>query len=175
MFSYSEQEANTTNDKNYLAEIGTLHLEYTYLSEITRNPIYRQKVNVIRDWLNQKAKPYNGLYPSEVNVITGEWTSGEWDSAYLFVNVHNFPNYLDYITIGPPTDSVFEYFLKSYIQTGAQDRTGLEMYYDSIDAFFNGLIQTSSPSNLEYISEMINGTVDPVMHHLACFAGKLVK
>ncbi len=70
------QEANTTNDKNFLAEIGTLHLEYTYLSEITGNPIYRQRVDEIRNFLNQIEKPYNGLYPSEINVVTGEWTSG---------------------------------------------------------------------------------------------------
>lgn len=75
-------------------------------------------------------------------------------------------------SMGPPTDSIFEYFLKSYIETGLPDTLGLQMYYDSINAFFdNGLIQTSSPSNLEYNSEMVNGTADPVVHHLTCFAG----
>ncbi|OXA55598.1 Mannosyl-oligosaccharide 1,2-alpha-mannosidase IA [Folsomia candida] len=145
-------EPNRTNEKNFLAEVATLHLEYNYLTDITGNPTYRQRVDVIRNFLNQVPKPYNGLYPSELNVITGEWTS-----------------------MGPPTDSIFEYFLKSYIETGLPDTLGLQMYYDSINAFFdNGLIQTSSPSNLEYNSEMVNGTADPVVHHLTCFAGGML-
>lgn len=59
-----------------MAEVATLHLEYNYLTDITGNPTYRQRVDVIRNFLNQVPKPYNGLYPSELNVITGEWTSG---------------------------------------------------------------------------------------------------
>lgn len=70
-----------------MAEIGTLHMEYTYLSEITGNPIYLQKIERIRNFLENVEKPYNGLYPSEINVISGEWSSGILQ-FYCFTTSH---------------------------------------------------------------------------------------
>ena len=32
-----------------LSEFGTLHMEFAYLSDITGNPVYRQKVEKIRE------------------------------------------------------------------------------------------------------------------------------
>lgn len=69
------------NSKNYfwasdrssiLSEFGTLHMEFVYLSDITGNDIYKQKVFHIRQFVRNLDRP-NGLYPNFLNPITGKW------------------------------------------------------------------------------------------------------
>lgn len=71
----------TGSSKNYawasgassiLSEFGTLHLEFAYLSDITGNPIYKERVNNIRQVLKELEKP-KGLYPNYLNPKTGKW------------------------------------------------------------------------------------------------------
>ena len=38
-----------------LAEFGTMHMEFAYLSDITGNPVYRQKVERVREVLAEGA------------------------------------------------------------------------------------------------------------------------
>ena len=42
--------------RSILAEIGTLHLEFVYLSNITGIPIYAEKVKHIRNYLDKMRK-----------------------------------------------------------------------------------------------------------------------
>ncbi|CAG7786722.1 unnamed protein product, partial [Allacma fusca] len=83
-----------------MAALGTLHLEFLYLSEVTGNPIYAEKVDKIRQNLWNLEKP-NGLYPNKVNTQTGR-----------FADTH--------ISMGGGADSFYEYLLKSWIQTQDQ-------------------------------------------------------
>ena len=53
-----------------LSEFGTLHLEFHYLSDITGNPVYFNKVQRIREVLQSLDKP-DGLYPNYLNPRTG--------------------------------------------------------------------------------------------------------
>lgn len=55
-----------------MSEFGTLHLEFSYLSDITGNPEYRNRVIGIRNRLDEIEKP-NGLYPNYLNPKTGKW------------------------------------------------------------------------------------------------------
>lgn len=55
-----------------LSEFGTFHLEFAYLSDITGNPVYRERVENIRKVLKEKTKP-KGLYPNFLHPETGEW------------------------------------------------------------------------------------------------------
>lgn len=73
--------ANLQASKNYgwasggssiLSEFGTLHLEFAYLSDVTGNPIYRSKVDHIRQFIRSLEKP-KGLYPNYLNPKTGKW------------------------------------------------------------------------------------------------------
>lgn len=70
------------NAKNYawasasssiLSEFGTLHLEFAYLSDVTGNKIYREKIEQIRETLKNAYKP-KGLYPNYLNPKNGLWT-----------------------------------------------------------------------------------------------------
>jgi Glycosyl hydrolase family 47 len=71
----------TGSSKNYgwasggssiLSEFGTLHLEFVYLSDITGNSVYRERVMNIRTILKELEKP-KGLYPNYLNPKTGKW------------------------------------------------------------------------------------------------------
>jgi hypothetical protein len=37
-------------------EFGTLHMEFAYLSDITGNPVYKEKVEKIREFVQQAEK-----------------------------------------------------------------------------------------------------------------------
>lgn len=55
-----------------LSEFGTLHLEFAYMSDITGNPVYRERVMNVRQILKDIEKP-KGLYPNYLNPKTGKW------------------------------------------------------------------------------------------------------
>lgn len=71
----------TGSSKNYgwasggssiLSEFGTIHLEFAYLSDITGNAVYKERVQNIRSVLKELDKP-KGLYPNYLNPKTGKW------------------------------------------------------------------------------------------------------
>jgi mannosyl-oligosaccharide alpha-1,2-mannosidase len=55
-----------------LSEFGTLHMEFAYLSDVTGDPKYRDKVDKIRNVIKNMDKP-KGLYPNYVHPKTGKW------------------------------------------------------------------------------------------------------
>jgi len=135
-----------------LAELGTLHLEFIYLSQITGDPIFAEKALAIQKQMNDNVKP-NGLYPNDVSSITGQFAG-------------------NFVSMGGGADSFYEYLVKSWIQTG--DRLGREMYDKAMDAFVNNdLVRVSKQSNLVYIAETRNGRIEDIGSHLECFAGAM--
>jgi len=133
-----------------LSEFGTLHLEFYYLSEITGNPIFKEKVDKVRQVIKQATK-VNGLYWDFWSAETGQFVS-------------------EHVSIGALGDSFYEYLLKAYIQLG--DTEARQMYDDAMDAFVsNDLVRVSPQSHLLYIAERANGQINDVVGHLACFAG----
>ncbi|CAG7659259.1 unnamed protein product, partial [Allacma fusca] len=59
-----------------LAALGSLHLEFVYLSEITGDPIFAEKVTKIRGNMKRVKKP-RGLYPTTVSTETGDFKSSK--------------------------------------------------------------------------------------------------
>ena len=49
-----------------------MHLEFTYLSDITNNPVFKSKVENVRKVLKSLDKP-KGLYPNYIHPRTGKW------------------------------------------------------------------------------------------------------
>uniref|UniRef100_A0A914DVW8 Alpha-1,2-Mannosidase n=1 Tax=Acrobeloides nanus TaxID=290746 RepID=A0A914DVW8_9BILA len=105
------------NHSSILAEFGTLHLEFAYLTEVTNEPIYLKKVQKIRDILD-KAEKSEGLYPSFMSPETGKFT-------------YNF------VTVGALADSFYEYLIKSWILSGKSDEQALKMHKSASDAIQN--------------------------------------
>lgn len=158
---YSLINLKTGSGKNYawasgsssiLAEFGTMHLEFAYLSYITGNPEYEQKVLKIREVLQQMDKP-EGLYPNYLNPKTGRWGQ-------------------QHMSIGPLGDSFFEYLLKTWIQSGRTDTEAREMYDRAIESATKKLVQTSK-GGLKYLADLKYGKLEHKMDHLTCFAGAM--
>lgn len=132
-----------------LAEFGTMHLEFVYLSKITGDPVYAKKVNRVREVLDQIDKP-NGLYPNYLNPRSGVWGS-------------------QHVSLGALGDSFYEYLIKSWVMSGKTDNVARRMYDKAVEAIELMLVRRSSPSNLTYIAEYKFGKLEHKMDHLACF------
>lgn len=133
-----------------LSEFGSMHLEFMYLSNVTGNPVFKEKVMRIREVLNSLEKP-KGLYPNYLNPRTGKW--GQQHTA-----------------IGALGDSFYEYLLKAWLQSGKQDAEARKMYDDAITAIENELVRVS-PGGFKYVGEYKAGRVEAKMDHLGCFCG----
>ncbi|XP_023034919.1 mannosyl-oligosaccharide alpha-1,2-mannosidase IA isoform X1 [Drosophila willistoni] len=135
-----------------LSEFGTLHLEFAYLSDITGNPLYRERVQTIRQVLKEIEKP-KGLYPNFLNPKTGKWGQ-----------LH--------MSLGALGDSYYEYLLKAWLQSGQTDEEAREMYDEAMLAIMDKMVRTS-PNGLTYVSDLKFDRLEHKMDHLACFSGGL--
>ncbi|KAH8292887.1 hypothetical protein KR044_004196 [Drosophila immigrans] len=135
-----------------LSEFGTLHLEFAYLSDITGNPLYRERVQTIRQVLKEIEKP-KGLYPNFLNPKTGKWGQ-----------LH--------MSLGALGDSYYEYLLKAWLQSGQTDEEARDMYDEAMLAIMDKMVRTS-PNGLTYVSDLKFDRLEHKMDHLACFSGGL--
>lgn len=106
-----------------MSEFGSLHLEFAYLSELTGNPVYRQKVENIRNVI-EKANKKDGLYSNYMSTDTGE-----------FIGNH--------VSLGALGDSFYEYLIKSYVQSGRKDDQAYRLYKNASEAIRNRMVFTS--------------------------------
>lgn len=136
-----------------LSEFGTLHLEFAYLSDVTGNPIYRSKVDHIRQFIRGLDKP-KGLYPNYLNPKTGKWGQ-------------------HHMSMGALGDSFYEYLLKAWIQSNKEDIEARQMYDDAMQAAMQHMLQTS-PNGLMYFAELKFDRPEHKMDHLGCFSGGLL-
>ncbi|XP_052740678.1 mannosyl-oligosaccharide alpha-1,2-mannosidase IA [Bicyclus anynana] len=134
-----------------LSEVGTLHMEFTYLSEVTGNEIYKEKVDRIRDVLHNIQKP-DGLYPNYINPRTGMWGQR-------------------HTSLGALGDSFYEYLLKAWLVTNNEDEQARAMFDEAMQPALEKMLRTS-PTGLSYLAEVKYGRVyEEKMDHLSCFAG----
>ncbi|XP_044757578.1 mannosyl-oligosaccharide alpha-1,2-mannosidase IA-like isoform X2 [Coccinella septempunctata] len=136
-----------------LSEFGTLHLEFGYLSDVTGNPIYRSKVEKIRQVIQKTDKP-NGLYPNYFNPKTGKWGQ-------------------HHMSMGALGDSFYEYLLKVWIQSNKEDNEVRQMFDDAMEGVFKHMLQTST-GGLMYFADLKFDRPEHKMDHLACFSGGLL-
>ncbi|XP_046962972.1 mannosyl-oligosaccharide alpha-1,2-mannosidase IA [Vanessa cardui] len=134
-----------------LSEVGTLHMEFTYLSDVTGNDVYRQKVDRIRQVLYNIQKP-DGLYPNYINPRTGQWGQR-------------------HTSLGALGDSFYEYLLKAWLVSNNEDEVARVMFDEAMQAALDKMLRIS-PSGLAYLAEVKYGRIfEEKMDHLSCFAG----
>eukprot|EP00092_Neocalanus_flemingeri_P022741 GFUD01024661.1.p1 GENE.GFUD01024661.1~~GFUD01024661.1.p1 ORF type:complete len:559 (+),score=150.76 GFUD01024661.1:124-1800(+) len=136
--------------RSILSEFGTLHMEFSYLSDITGNIIYKDTVETIRNFLDKKVK-HNNLYPNFLNPTTGQW--GE-----------------NHCSVGALGDSFYEYLIKEWLRTGKTDEQAKKMFDEAASGIEQMLLQTSSQGQT-YLAEWKGSQLEHKMDHLACFAG----
>eukprot|EP00904_Undaria_pinnatifida_P011230 jgi/Undpi1/7237/HiC_scaffold_22.g09710.m1 len=144
------RNGRNSGSKSVLAEIGTLQVEFRYLSEITGDPKYAQKANKVFDIMS-KLHVADGLFPIFFNPSSGK------------------P-----VTFGALGDSFYEYLLKAWLQGGQEETEYRTMYDRAMDGMTKVLLKKSDPSGLTYVSDWNGRSNAAKMDHLVCFlAGTL--
>lgn len=147
------QNPSWTGGASILSEVGTVQLEFVYLSKKTGDSRFAEKALKVYDTLD-KARKHSGLYSVYVSPQTGEFTR-------------------EHITLGALGDSFYEYLLKLWLLKGKNDPQYRRMYDEAMDNVVKHLVKKSSPNELTYIAELIGGRIENKMDHLVCFAGAM--
>jgi mannosyl-oligosaccharide alpha-1,2-mannosidase len=148
------------------AEIGSLSLEFTRLSQLTGDPKYYDAVqrvmNVLEKHQNQTKIP--GLFPVLVSPLREEFDSDET------------------FTMGGMSDSLYEYLPKQYMLLGGLSDQYKRLYENAIEPARKHLF--FRPMNPQGQNVLISGDarissagsvkLEPDAQHLACFAGGMV-
>ncbi|KAI9837788.1 MAG: hypothetical protein M1819_006722 [Sarea resinae] len=149
-----------------VAEIGSLTLEFTRLSQLTGDPKYYDAIQRITDEFekNQNNTALPGLFPVVINAQTLSFTD-----AGMF-------------TIGGMADSLYEYFPKQHLLLNGLTPQYRNLYETSLQAmkthlFFRPLNKDDQellfPGDAS-ISAQKEATLSPRAQHLSCFAGGMV-
>lgn len=149
-----------------LAEMGSLTLEFTRLSQLTGNHKWYDAVarvtNRLQDWQNHTKIP--GLWPQML------------DAKHL--DFHKGTTF----TLGGMSDSFYEYMPKQYLMLGGRNDQYRDMYFSALESakehlFFRPLNPNNDkmliPGTLNRASAM-NIKLVPKAEHLVCFAGGMV-
>ncbi|KAJ3325955.1 hypothetical protein HDV06_002340 [Boothiomyces sp. JEL0866] len=132
-----------------IATMGTLQLEFQYLSDITQDPKYQDAVFFAMDQIRSIDKPHPGLFPTHVR--TG---SLEFDNNYKY-------------GIGADVDSFYEYLLKIWISTG--EPKFRQWYDEAAEAVTKHLMIESG--DVVFFPDKQHSHSGNSFHHLTCFTG----
>ncbi|KAH7099793.1 seven-hairpin glycosidase [Auriculariales sp. MPI-PUGE-AT-0066] len=137
-----------------IAEAGTLILEWSRLSELTKNNTYRdlaeKSFRHIATW-NDTLLP--GLPGQCINPTTGEWNCR-------------------YITWGGGSDSYFEYLIKYARLSNNKDPLWVETWKTAVDSTASVLIHKSTVGNHTFVADYDDSKrVRTIGSHLGCFIG----
>ncbi len=125
-----------------MAEFGTLSLEFQYLSDLTGNKIFEEKIAKINSALADMQKDKN-LYYNYLHPTTGKWC-------------------VKHATIGALADSFYEYLFKIWVYNHKQQ--ALDTYITAMNAVRDTMLVTSK-GNLTYFGEYQNGKITQKMDH----------
>jgi len=150
-----------TGGSTLLAEVGTIQMEFWFLSNRTGDSKYFEKAQHVIDLLDfehpsQNLPPlhFPGLYP-------------------VYIDPKTLKSKTSHITWGGLGDSFYEYLLKMWILTGKSHEQYRRMYVTSVKGMLENLWKTVG--GYSYISEWRKGAGNVnKMDHLACFAGGLL-
>ncbi|PGH27752.1 hypothetical protein AJ80_00540 [Polytolypa hystricis UAMH7299] len=166
MVGEGQEEAG---DTALVAELGSLTLEFTRLTQLTGDPKYFDAVQRVMDvFAEQQSKTkLPGLWPIAVNAKT-----------------LNFGAYGGF-TIGGMVDSLYEYLPKQYLLLGGGSQQYRKMYQDALVAMKRNIFFRPMTKGGEDI--LLPGDVDsngqthvslletkPRAQHLSCFSGGMV-
>ena len=162
----SPEAESEASEGTLLAEIGSLSLEFTRLSQLTGDSKYFDAIQRITDALaaSQNSTLLPGLWPVVV------------DAKALSFNVSGF-------TLGGMADSTYEYLPKQHLLLGGSTAQYKELYANALAAakqhlFFRPMviddadILFSGSADVDVSSKTT--TLDPKAQHLACFTGGMV-
>jgi mannosyl-oligosaccharide alpha-1,2-mannosidase len=157
-----EGKPQVADEQVLLAEVGSLTMEFTRLSQLTGDPKWYDAVNRVTKLLEdqQDKTKLPGMWPIVVNARQADFTQ---DTGF---------------TLGSMADSTYEYFPKQYALLGGLSPTYRTLYEKSMTtASKNALFRPSTPENSDMLMSgfvRVDGdkvSLDPEMQHLACYTG----
>lgn len=149
-----------------VSELGSFSLEFTRLSQITRDPKYYDAIariaNVFADAQNSTKLP--GMWPVSINAAKPSFSED------------------NFFTLGGMSDSTYEYFPKHYLLLGGLLSQPKQLYETFIEVAKKHLFfRFYNPSNLPLQASgdirVLDGGKDlliPRGQHLTCFTGGMV-
>ncbi|KZF22942.1 glycoside hydrolase family 47 protein [Xylona heveae TC161] len=160
--SENQQMASLTTP---LADLGSLTLEFTRLSQLTNDPKYFDAVQRVTDELEkaQNKTRLPGMWPTIV------------DAERLIFDLGGT------FTLGGMSDSVYEYFPKQYILLGGRKQQYRDLYENSFQTFKNLFYRPMTPTNQDIllpgdikVYRTGSSSLVPKSQHLSCFTGGMV-
>ncbi|GAB7353516.1 hypothetical protein MBLNU459_g3961t1 [Dothideomycetes sp. NU459] len=149
-----------------LAELGSMSLEFTRLSQLSGDPKYYDAIQRIMNVFNeqQNSTKVPGMWPVMLDAKDQDFTK---DKTFTF---------------GGMADSIYEYLPKQHLILGGRSQQYQEMYESALDVAKQKLFYR--PLNPENRQMLISGTVRrtatnrvrlfPDGQHLTCFVGGMV-
>jgi mannosyl-oligosaccharide alpha-1,2-mannosidase len=157
-----EGKPQVADDRVLLAEIGSMTMEFTRLSQLTGDAKYYDAVTRITRLLEEQQEKTKlpGMWPIVVNAKHAD-----------FADENTF-------TLNSMADSMYEYLPKMYALLGGQDYIYRKMYEKAMDAASKYvLFRPSTPQDSDLLvsaAVRVEGSttfVDPVLQHLSCYTG----
>jgi endoplasmic reticulum Man9GlcNAc2 1,2-alpha-mannosidase len=135
-----------------ISEVGTVQLEFAYLSKITGNPVYESTTDKPIEKLHSHPNNVDGLFHMFINPDTGTIQGST-------------------LTFGARVDSLYEYFLKQWVQSKGEKRMAKDLYDRAMVGMQKHLIAHTKPTGLTYIAEKNGAHGEQIgkMDHLVCW------
>lgn len=160
-FNHAKHHDQTATKPVLLAEIGSLSLEFTQLSQITGNPKWYGAIHRIMALFaaEQHKTSLAGLWPIEVNAEDADFHTG------------------DRYSLGAWADSMYEYLPKMYALLGGSDQYAKMWKMAAATASQNLLYRPMTKENADLLmagAVKVDGSemsLEPELEHLVCFAG----
>ena len=157
-----EGKPQAADEQVLLAEVGSMAMEFTRLSQMTGDPKFYDAVARITTLLEaqQDKTKLPGMWPRVINARNADFTQ---DTGF---------------TLGSMADSTYEYLGKQYMVLGGQDDRYRKMYEKAMNtATKHVLFRPSTPENHDMLMAgyvNVNGEnvqLDPMLQHLSCYTG----
>lgn len=154
-----------SSNRMLLADLGSLSMEFTRLSQLTGDDKYFDAISRITDALEtaQDSTSIPGLWPTILNAKTLQFTGSGF-------------------TLGGMADSVYEYLPKQHMLLGGLTDQYQNMYSKAIAATKKHILfRPMTPDNLDILisgSARVEGSAEAkcesTAQHLACFTGGMM-
>jgi mannosyl-oligosaccharide alpha-1,2-mannosidase len=142
---------NWSGGSAFLAEFGSLHLEFEALTFHMGDSKYVDKVDRINKViLRVNTSQWDGLFPTAFHPHSG-----------VFTNQH--------LTFGSRGDSFYEILLKQWLHSGKRNNAIKAVYDTAIEGMRKRLLRKSKNGKLMYIAEQNGDSLLHKMDHLVCF------
>ncbi|KAF9950663.1 hypothetical protein BGZ72_007742 [Mortierella alpina] len=171
-----ERSANSPGYSYVLAEVGTIQLEFTRLSQLTNNPIYDQKFLA-------KAQEINPVYynmqshcsqAQKIFEVLDTATSELPGLLPAYVQDTTGAHYANFkATVGGMVDSYYEYLLKEWILLNGAAPKYRTMFETAVNSMEQYMVLRPDNGSQDYVlfGQVYTNSkaVEADMEHLACF------